>query len=101
MIYSKLQYNQVLLLTISCVLVLSFSLPAFGQTAPATPQYLSATAVSSSQINLSWPASSGSPTGYKIEVKIVTAGSWTVLNQNTGTVTSYTHTGVQDRKSVV
>ncbi|MGH9910741.1 MAG: fibronectin type III domain-containing protein, partial [Nitrososphaerales archaeon] len=88
--------HQLLLLAISCALVLSFSFPAFGQTAPSAPPFLSATVASSSQINLSWTVPSGSPTTYKIEYKIGQSTTvWTLLNGNTGPVTSYSHAGLQ------
>lgn len=57
---------------------------------------LTATAVSTSQINLSWnePDDNGSPiTGYQIEQK--TKGTWTVIVADTGsTGTSYADTGL-------
>ena len=66
-------------------------------TVPNAPTGLTATAVSSSQVNLSWIAptnNGGSPlTGYKIETK-VGAGSWSTLAANAGTITTYSNTGL-------
>jgi hypothetical protein len=67
-------------------------------TAPGSPTGLGATAVSPTQVNLSWTAPSnngGSPiTGYKIEVKSG-SGSYSNLVSNTGnTATTYSHTGL-------
>jgi len=67
-------------------------------TAPGAPTGLSATAVSSTQINLSWTAptnNGGSPiTGYKIESKSG-SGAYTTLVSNTGSAsTAYSHTGL-------
>src|SRR5574342_49881 len=100
MIYIKLRYNQVILIVIACTLVLPFTSHAYGATATGKPTNLSATAVSSSQINLSWTApvdNGGSAiTGYKIEVKkLPDTYPVTPLVANTGsTATSYSHTGV-------
>lgn len=44
---------------------------------PASPSGLSATAISSSQINLSWTDNSNTESGYKIERKIGTGGTYT------------------------
>ncbi|HEY8109540.1 MAG TPA: fibronectin type III domain-containing protein, partial [Candidatus Nitrosotenuis sp.] len=65
-------------------------------TAPGTPS-LSATAVSATQVNLSWsaPSNGGSAiTGYKIEYKSG-SGSYSVLVANTASAsTTYSHTGL-------
>ncbi|HEV2193470.1 MAG TPA: fibronectin type III domain-containing protein [Nitrosopumilaceae archaeon] len=67
-------------------------------TVPAAPAGLTATAVSPTQINLAWsaPSNGGSPiTGYKVEVKVGTLGTYSVLAANTaGTTTTYSHTGL-------
>jgi len=75
-------------------------------TAPSKPTVLTATAVSSSQINLSWtaPSNGGSPiTGYKIEVKIIPQNyPASALVPNTGnTNTIYSHTGLEPGKYYV
>ena len=67
----------------------------FLQTAPSQVTGLSATAVSLSQINLSWtaPSDGGSPiTGYKIEQK--SQGPWIVIADTGSTSTSYSDTGL-------
>ena len=66
---------------------------------PAAPTNLSATVVSSSQINLSWAVptdNGGSPiTGYKIERSTNSGSTWSVLVSNTGsTATTYSNTGL-------
>jgi hypothetical protein len=72
---------------------------ADNATVPEKPTGLTATAVSSNQINLSWTAPTsdgGMPiTGYKILQK-VGAGTYFVMVENTGnTKTSYSHIGLQ------
>jgi DNA-binding beta-propeller fold protein YncE len=65
---------------------------------PGPPRSLLATAISATQINLSWlePSDDGgtSITGYKIEVKEGT-GDYTTLSSNAGKTTSYSHTGIK------
>ncbi|MBI5145754.1 MAG: fibronectin type III domain-containing protein [Thaumarchaeota archaeon] len=68
-------------------------------TVPGAPTSLSATAVSSSQLNLFWnaPASNGGSTitGYKIERESPIGGGWSTIVTNTGTTsTSYSDTGL-------
>ncbi|MBM3904425.1 MAG: fibronectin type III domain-containing protein, partial [Thaumarchaeota archaeon] len=80
------------------ILVVSFG-AAFAATAPDPPTNPSATAVSSTQVNIFWspPANDGGGaiTGYKIEYKIG-SGSYSILVANTGSqsVTYYSHTGL-------
>src|SRR5207249_7828442 len=67
--------------------------------APSPPTGLTATAVSSSQINLSWapPTDNGGSaiTGYKIERSTDGGTTWTVLVVNTGSATTmYSDTGL-------
>jgi len=67
--------------------------------APQPPTNLSATAVSSSQINLSWntPSNNGGSqiTGYKINRSDDGGATWNILVQNTGsTGTTYSDTGL-------
>ena len=70
-----------------------------NQTVPTPPRELTATAISSSQINLNWlpPLNNGgSPlTGYKIETRIACTGNFIlVLSSATNTITSYSNTGL-------
>ncbi|TLX69523.1 MAG: fibronectin type III domain-containing protein, partial [Thaumarchaeota archaeon] len=68
-------------------------------TAPGSPTGLTATAASSSQINLSWnaPANNGGSaiTGYKIERSTDSGSTWFTLVANTGsTSTTYSDSGL-------
>ncbi len=68
-------------------------------TVPAAPSNLTATAISSSQINLSWTASSnngGSPiTGYQIQRSTDNGTTWSAVQPNTdSTATAYSDTGL-------
>ena len=70
-----------------------------AETPPGPPRALTATAVSSSAIELSWsaPLSSGSSAiiGYRIEASSTGTGGWTELVANTGnTRTTYEDTGL-------
>jgi len=73
------------------------SSPPQSKEKPGPPRSLKATAVSPTQINLSWkqPSDDGgsSITGYKVEVKEGT-GSYKILSSNVGKNTQYTHIGV-------
>ena len=61
---------------------------------PAAPTLLSANAVSSNQINLSWSDSSTNETGFKIERKTGDTGIWTQIATVGANVTSYSNTGL-------
>jgi len=66
---------------------------------PQPPTGLTATAISSSQINLSWTAPNNnggsSITGYKIEQSTDSGSTWNVIVSNTGsTGTTYSNTGL-------
>ncbi|HEU5489048.1 MAG TPA: fibronectin type III domain-containing protein, partial [Candidatus Nitrosotalea sp.] len=68
-------------------------------TAPQPPTGLAATAISSSQINLSWsaPANNGGSaiTGYKIERSIDSGSTWSTISSNTGsTATTFSDTSL-------
>jgi len=72
---------------------------------PSQPLSLTATAASSTQVNLSWSAPSsngGYPiSGYKIEFRIG-SGSYSTLISNTGsTSTAYSHTGLSSGQTYV
>ena len=61
-------------------------------TLPAAPSNLAATAVSASQINLSWNDNANNETGFKIERSSGTG--WTQIAQTGANVTSYANTGL-------
>ncbi len=67
-------------------------------TIPTSPIKLTATSVSSTQINLSWsppPSDGNSPiTGYKIEVKKDSGSNSTLVADTKSTATTYSHTGL-------
>ncbi|MBT0663850.1 fibronectin type III domain-containing protein [Geobacter pelophilus] len=62
-------------------------------TQPLAPAPLTLTAVSATQINLSWTNVFGE-TGYTIERKVGAAGSWTVLTSKAADVTTHSDTGL-------
>lgn len=73
--------------------------PSTWNTFPCPPYNLSAIAVSSSQINLSWTAprsEGGSPiTGYQIDRSVDNGFTWSTIVANTGNAsTSYSDTGL-------
>jgi len=87
-------------------MILSILSYAEGQSSPTIPAAptLTATAVSSSQINLLWTTTNngGSPiTGYKIEYKIIPGGYSLLVQINGNTTTTYSHTGLQSDKYYV
>ncbi len=61
---------------------------------PAAPSNLTATAVSSSQINLAWTDNSSNETGFKIERKAGSGGTWSQIATVGAGVTSYQNTGL-------
>ena len=63
-------------------------------TLPAAPSGLSATAASSSRIDLSWTDNSGGETGYKIERKTGAGGTYSQVGTVGANVTSYSNTGL-------
>jgi hypothetical protein len=62
--------------------------------APAAPSGLSATAASSSQIDLSWTDNSSNETGFKIERKTGSGGTYAQIATVSADVTSYSSTGL-------
>jgi fibronectin type 3 domain-containing protein len=69
-----------------------FSNEANGTTPLAKPTSATATAVSSSQINLTWVDNSASETGYKIERKTTATGTYAEIAQVGANVQSYNDT---------
>jgi hypothetical protein len=65
-------------------------------TAPSAPTNLTASVISSSQINLSWQDNATNETGYKVERKTGTTGSWAEVTNLSAGSTSYTNTSLTD-----
>ena len=61
---------------------------------PAAPSALLASAVSSTQINLSWTDNSGNEAGFKVERATASGGPWTQIGTTGAGVTTYADTGV-------
>jgi len=83
--------KRLLILVLSYIAISFYINSAFAATTPDPPTNPTATAVSSTQINIFWtsPSNDGgaSITGYKIEYK-VGSGSYSTLVANTGTTTN-------------
>lgn len=63
--------------------------------APSAPTSVSATAISSSQINLSWTASAtGSPTYYRIMRSLTSGSGFNKIDSVAGSQTTYSNTGL-------
>jgi hypothetical protein len=60
---------------------------------PTAASGLGATAVSSSQINLTWNDNSGNETGFRLE-RMVSGGVWSTVTTLTQNATSYSNTGL-------
>jgi len=60
----------------------------------AAPAGLTATAVSSSQINLAWTDNATSETGFQLERKLSSETTWTLLTTVGSNITSYSHGGL-------
>jgi hypothetical protein len=65
-----------------------------GTSVPTAPSGLAATAVSSSQINLSWTDNSNNETGFRIERKTGSGGTYSQIATVGAGVTSYNNTGL-------
>ncbi len=65
-----------------------------SQTAPAAPSGLSASAVSSSQINLSWTDNSSTETGFTVARSTVSGGPYTDVITTAANATSASNTGL-------
>lgn len=66
-----------------------------GGTVPASPTNLSASATSSSQINLTWTDAANNETNYKVERATSSGGPWTELTATLAAgTTSYSATGL-------
>ncbi len=74
----------------------AFSNEASGTTPLAKPTSATATAVSSSRIDLTWIDNSASETGYKIERKRTAAGTYAQIDQVGANVQSYSDTNGLD-----
>jgi fibronectin type 3 domain-containing protein len=74
----------------------AFSNQASGTTPLTKPTSATATAVSSSRIDLTWIDNSASETGYKIERKRTSAGTYTQIDQVGANVQSYSDTNGLD-----
>ena len=72
----------------------AYSNTASDTTAPAAPTGLTATAVSSSQINLAWTDNSANENGFKIERGTASGGPFTSIGTNVAGVVTYSSTGL-------
>src|SRR5258707_14730273 len=63
-------------------------------TLPAAPSTLSATAVSSSQINLSWKDNASNESGFIVQSPTSSAGPWTQIATVGQNATSFSNTGL-------
>lgn len=61
---------------------------------PGAPSNLTATAISSNRIDLSWTDNSGGETGFKIERKIDSGGTYSQIATVSTNVTTYSDTGL-------
>ena len=72
----------------------SYSSEVSALTFPAPPSGLSASASSTSQINLSWTDNSGGETGFRIERKTGTGGTYSEIATPSANTTTYSDTGL-------
>lgn len=68
---------------------------AYLQLLPPAPSDLVASAVSTSQIDLTWTDNSADESGFLIQRKITSSGAWTLLTTRLPDTTSYPDTGLQ------
>lgn len=80
-------------LLIATVGVLFAAIPA-SAAAPANPSGLSATAISTTQINLSWTDNSSDETGFKIERSLDGVSGWVEIDTNPADDVAYSNTGL-------
>nr|HID59256.1 hypothetical protein [Desulfobacterales bacterium] len=71
-----------------------YSNEASGTTYPAAPSSLSATAVSSTRIDLSWTDNSSGESGFKIERKTGSGGTYAQIAVVGANITNYSDTGL-------
>ncbi|MEI6209494.1 MAG: DUF1566 domain-containing protein [Desulfuromonadales bacterium] len=69
-------------------------LPVTPATAPTAPSGLTASAISSSQINLTWADNATTETGFKIERKSGTSGTYAQIGTAAANAASYNDTGL-------
>jgi hypothetical protein len=65
-----------------------------GINPPTAPSNLTATAISTTQINLSWKDNSVNETGFKIERKIGVYGTYAQINTTNANITNYSDSGL-------
>jgi hypothetical protein len=82
------------ILTVSLGLCWANTAHAGKPTVPAVPSNLSATAVSSSQINLAWTDNSSNESGFRIQRAAGSAGPWTQIAIVGAGIKSYANTGL-------
>jgi pimeloyl-ACP methyl ester carboxylesterase len=68
-------------------------LSAIPPAPPAAPATLSAVAISTSQINLTW-SDTANETGFKIERRLGSSGAWSQITTRSANVTSFSDTGL-------
>jgi N-acetyl-anhydromuramyl-L-alanine amidase AmpD len=71
----------------------AYSNTANDITAPTAPSGLTATAASSTQVNLSWTDNSANETGFKLERGLAVGGPFSSIATNAAGVTTYSDTG--------
>jgi hypothetical protein len=75
------------------------SVAVIALSVPATPITLTAVAISTSQVNLSWTESSINVSGFNVQRSSNGGKSWTLLGALSGTVTTYTDSTVSKGKT--